>query len=424
MPSISRIGMTLTEETPSRIEPCLPNENSPEILDLVAALSAATNSLGARLHPRSAAALAESVRIMNCYYSNLNEGHNTTPREIERAMADQLDAVPERRNLEVEARAHIRVQRDIDRRHAAGQLPEPASAAFIASLHRAFYEDGPEAMLLVGEGERQIRMIPGAFRSSSDHEGMVGRHWPTAGERVAVFVEYVERRYRLAPLGMGQRIMAMAAAHHRLNYIHPFLDGDGRVSRLMSHAMALEAGIGAHGLWSVSRSLARGLTSRGDYKRMTDHADMPRQGDLDGRGNLSRRALEEFIVWFLQVVVDQATFMTDLFALDTLVDRLRLYVACGDLKPAAFALLEQTLQRGELPRGNADRVTGLRERTASDLLGSLMSYGILGSDTPKGPVSLRFPLDAIEISVPGDVTMSLARKTVSYEGLAEDGAAP
>jgi Fic family protein len=194
--------------------------------------------------------------------------------------------------------------------------------------------------------------------------------------------------------------MAMAAVHHRLNYIHPFLDGNGRVSRLMSHAMALAAGIGAHGLWSVSRGLARGLASRGDYKRMMDHADMPRQGDLDGRGNLSRRALEDFIVWFLKVCLDQVTFMTGLFALDTLVERLRLYVARRDLKPGAFALLEQTLQRGELPRGDADRVTGLRERTARDLLGSLVSDGILGSDTPKAPVSLRFPLDAIEILFP------------------------
>ena len=392
--------MTTIEETPARIEPCLPDEAGPEILDLVAALSAATNNLGARLHPRSASALADSVRIMNCYYSNLIEGHNTTPREIERALADQLDAAPERRDLQVEARAHIRVQRDIDRRHGAGSLPEPAAAEFIASLHRAFYEDAPEAMLLIGDGHRRVRMVPGAFRSSSDQEVMVGRHWPPAGGRVAAFMDYFEHKYRFAPLGMGQRIIAMAAAHHRLNYIHPFLDGNGRVSRLMSHAMALEAGIGAHGLWSVSRGLARGLTSRGDYKRMMDHADMPRQGDLDGRGNLSRRALDEFIVWFLKVCLDQVTFMTGLFGLDTLIERLKLYTARRDLKPEAFVLLEQTLQRGELPRGDADRVTGLRERTARDLLGSLVSDGILGSDTPKGPVSLRFPLDAIEILFP------------------------
>ena len=85
--------------------------------------------------------------------------------------------------------------------------------------------------------------------------------------------------------------MAIPAAHHRMNYIHPFPDGNGRVSRLMSHAMAHAAGIGAHGLWSVSRGLARGLKSRKEYPQHMDHADMPRQGDLDGRGNLSQRAL-------------------------------------------------------------------------------------------------------------------------------------
>ncbi|MDA8253199.1 MAG: Fic family protein [Rhodospirillales bacterium] len=387
-------------ETPARIEPCLLDETSPEIVDLVAALSAASNTLGARLHARSAAGLADAVRIMNCYYSNLIEGHNTTPRDIERALNDQLDTAGERRNLQVEARAHIRVQRDIDRRYAEGTLPEPASAAFIRELHRAFYEDAPEAMLVVRSERRTLRMAPGEFRATAEDEVTVGRHWPPAGERVAAFMEHFGQRYRFAPLGMGGRILAMAAAHHRLNYIHPFLDGNGRVSRLMTHAMALQAGIGAHGLWSVSRGLARGLESRSDYKRMMDHADMPRQGDLDGRGNLSRRALADFTAWFLRVCLDQVTFMSGLFALDTLVGRLRLYIDRRDLKPEAFALLEQTLQRGELPRGEAARITGLKERSARDLLGALVADGILGSDTPKGPVSLRFRLDAIEILFP------------------------
>ena len=392
--------MMTTIETPARIEPCLLDETSPEILDLATALSATSSRLGARLNARSAAGLAEAVRIMNCYYSNLIEGHNTTPREIERALADQLDAVEERRNLQVEARAHIRVQRTIDHRHAADDLPEPASVEFIRWLHREFYEDAPEAMLIIQGQGRELRMVPGEFRSDAGHDVSVGRHWPPGGAQVAAFMRYFEERYRFARLGMGQRISAMAAAHHRLNYIHPFLDGNGRVSRLMSHAMALEAGIGAHGLWSVSRGLARGLESRGDYKRSMDHADMPRQGDLDGRGNLSRRALADFTEWFLKVCLDQVTFMSGLFALETLVERLKLYVSRRELKPEAFPLLEQMLQRGELPRGEAARVTGLRERTARDLLAALVTDGIIGSDTPKGPVSLRFPLNAIEILFP------------------------
>jgi Fic family protein len=398
--SVFEIGMLTLEETPSRMEPCLLDETGPVIIDLVASLSGATHALGARLHPKSAAGLAELVRVMNCYYSNLIEGHNTTPREIERALQDRLDASEERRNLQIEARAHIRVQREVDRLHATGELPEPASVEFIRWLHRAFYEDAPEAMLRIEGAGRVLHMTPGTFRSRPEEDVDVGRHLPPASDRVEAFMAHFERRYRFADLGMGSRIAAMAAAHHRLNYIHPFLDGNGRVSRLMSHAMALSAGIGAHGLWSVSRGLARGLTSRGDYKRMMDYADSPRQGDLDGRGNLSRRALAEFTEWFLKVCLDQVTFMGGLFALDTLVGRLKAYVDRRDLKPEAFSLLEQALQRGELPRGDAARVTGLKERSARDLLGALTQDGILASDTPKGPVSLRFSLDAIEILFP------------------------
>ena len=388
------------EETPARIEPCLLDETNAEIVDLVAALSGAAHALGSRLHPRSASGLAGLVRVMNCYYSNLIEGHNTAPRDIERALANQFDTAEDRRNLQLEARAHIRVQREVDQQHAAGTLPEPASKTFIRWLHRSFYEDAPAPMLLIKGHGRDVSMVPGEFRSEAGHEVAVGRHLPPAAGQVEAFMAHFERRYSFERLGPGSRILAMAAAHHRFNYIHPFLDGNGRVSRLMSHAMALKAGIGAHGLWSVSRGLARGIDSRGDYKRMMDHADMPRQGDLDGRGNLSRRALAEFTAWFLRVCLDQITFMSGLFALDTLHDRLKTYVARRDLRPEARAILEQALQRGELPRGDAARVTGLRERTARDLLGTLVGDGILGSDTPKGPVSLHFPLDTAEILFP------------------------
>lgn len=387
-------------EAPGRIEPCLLDEAGAEIIDLVAEVSAASHTLGSRLHPRSAEVLADLVRVMNCYYSNLIEGHNTTPRDIERALADQFDAIEARRNLQLEARAHIRLQREIDRQFVAGSLAEPASGSFIRGLHRSFYHDAPEAMLLVEGDGKQVRMIPGEFRSTTDHEVSVGRQIPPSASAVETFMAHFERRYRFEGMGTGSRILAMAAAHHRLNYIHPFLDGNGRVSRLMSHAMALKAGIGAHGLWSVSRGLARGLESRGDYKRMLDYADTPRQGDLDGRGNLSRRALAEFTAWFLKVCLDQATFMSGLFALNTLTARLKLYVERQGLKPQAFDLLEQTLQRGELPRGDAARVTGLRERAARDLLAALVADGILASDTPKGLVSLRFPLSAAELLFP------------------------
>jgi Fic family protein len=95
-------------ENPYRIEPCL-LENIPlDLADRIAELTSLSELLGARLHPRTAASLANLVRMMNCYYSNLIEGHNTKPRDIERAWADDLEQDESRRNLQIEARAHIR----------------------------------------------------------------------------------------------------------------------------------------------------------------------------------------------------------------------------------------------------------------------------------------------------------------------------
>ena len=163
-------------QSPSRIEPCLLDDVPGAILDLVAKLSADASILGARLHPRTASGLAEAVRVMNCYYSNLIEGRNTTPREIERALDNQFAEQPERRDLQIEARAHIRIQRGLDGQYDAGLLPEPADPDFIRRLHRDFYEDAPASMLLIRLGDWQFSMKPGVFRSAMEHEVSMGRH--------------------------------------------------------------------------------------------------------------------------------------------------------------------------------------------------------------------------------------------------------
>ncbi len=388
-------------ETPARIEPAR-LENPPEALaDLVAELSARSAKLGRSLHPRTATHLADLVRVMNTYYSNLIEGHDTRPRDIERALAGHLDEDEGRRNLQLEATAHVRVQAEVDRKGMAAELSEPASVDFIRWLHREFYRDAPKAMLHIRGGSREFIMTPGEWRSLPEHDVAVGRHEPPSSDRVNDFMQYFAHRYAFAGMGKAGRIIAIAAAHHRLNYIHPFPDGNGRVSRLMSHAMAWSADVAAHGLWSISRGLARGLESRSEYKQMMDSADAPRENDLDGRGNLSQRALIEFITWFLRVAIDQVTFMSSLFDLETLASRLRECVAADRrLKPEAARLLEETLMRGEVERGEAPRITGLPERSARRVLNDLTEVGLLASATPKGPVSLRFPVNSLEVLFP------------------------
>ena len=209
-------------ETPGRIEPCFFEEHIPASLaDLSVEIQREAAMLGQGLHPDSAAELADLVRVMNCYYSNLIEGHNTRPRDIERALAGaELEA--ETRPLALEARAHVIVQRSIDKMHR--------------EFRRIEHSDGTSEPI-----------IPGRMRQEGDSEVAVGRHVPPSSGRIAAFMDHFDKRFQIAARSASGRIIAIASAHHRLNYIHPFPDGNGRVSRLMSHAMALEAGIGGQG---------------------------------------------------------------------------------------------------------------------------------------------------------------------------------
>jgi Fic family protein len=155
-------------ETPYRIEPTRLEEITEAISDVIAELSAASATLGAALNPHTAANLASLVRMMNTYYSNLIEGHNTRPRDIERALAGEFDQDKERRNLQLEAAAHVRVQTELDKLSAENRLPEPASRDFIRWLHREFYKDAPDEMLRVHGKDREIVMQPGQWRSLAE----------------------------------------------------------------------------------------------------------------------------------------------------------------------------------------------------------------------------------------------------------------
>ena len=253
-------------------------------------------------------------------------------------------------------------------------------------------------MLLI----RRRNAIYGCSRASGAR--MWSMTWQLVGmcllrvARVADFMQYFEERFTLDRMGRAAQIMAIASAHHRFNYIHPFPDGNGRVSRLMSHAMAAVAGIGARGLWSVSRGLARGF---GKSHRLQANDGLRRYTSA-GRSRRPRKSIaaarfRSLYSGSVKVCLDQVTFMSGLFELDNLSRRLTAYVQqSSSLKPEAAGLLQEALIRGEFERGEIERITGLPERSARRVLNDVIGLGLLASDTPKGKVSLRFPAHALE----------------------------
>jgi Fic family protein len=286
----------------------------------------------------------------------------------------------------------VRVQQQIDRLHSDGNLPDPTSVAFIRWIHLEFFKDMPSDFRHL-EG---VEVVPGQWRAELP-EVAVGQHQPPSFARVPEFMAYFEQQYGSIRNQDAVRVLAIPAAHHRLNYIHPFRDGNGRVSRLVSHAMMLRAGLGASGLWSISRGLARGLNDRNQYKVMMNNADTPRQSDFDGRGNLSARALRDFTAWFFRVCIDQLDFMSGQFEFKSLSGRLRSLVEQNDELPtASVPLLQTVLREGEVERGDVDTIMMVSERTGRRIVQQLIDRGLLASDTPKGKLHLEFPADCLE----------------------------
>lgn len=388
-----KIGRKMIE-TPARIEPCLFEGGVPRLLaDLAVEIQKESADVGQGLNKDSLAELADLVRMMNSYYSNLIEGHNTRPLDIERALAG-ADVDLEKRPLALEAKAHVEVQRGIDVAYMTGKLPVPVSTKFISATHKSFYDEMPAEFRVTKRADgTEIAIVPGKFRSSKEEDISVGRHVPPSSEVVQTFMDYFEKRFTAAEKQASSRIISIATAHHRLNYIHPFVDGNGRVSRLMSHAMGLRAGIGGSGLWSISRGLARGLKDRGEYKRMMDSADSPRAGDRDGRGNLSEAALISFSEWFLSVMLDQIRFSKAIFQLDKIQERYKDLLVDLKIDGRAIDLVMSIFKFGEMERGDADFVLKMPERTARNVVSKVTEQGFLKSSTPKGPIRVAFPLE-------------------------------
>jgi len=205
-----------------------------------------------------------------------------------------------------------------------------------------------------------------------------------------------EQAYASERLTKPRRAIAAAAAHHRLLWIHPFLDGNGRVTRLMSHAMLLDLGVGC-ALWSISRGLARRSV---EYKRLVMAAAEPRNGDLDGRGALSQRALIDFCSFFLECCFDQVRYMRELLEPSELQRRIELYVRDDEdaerLPKRSFALLREALLSGGLERGRVPRLINVSERTARRVISALVAKRLLVSESHKAPLRLGFPIDVVE----------------------------
>lgn len=386
------------EESLGLMEPLRLRESSPARQGLSdISLELAQKSAGFRrsLPPGILSSLATLVRSMNCYYSNLIEGHDTHPIDIDRGLKNDYSADSKKRDLQLEAKAHIAVQKWIDE---GGLKGHAVTIEAIRDIHRRFHAELPDDLKWVEDPitKKRLPVHPGELRR---HDVQVGRHVCISPGAVPRFLARFEEEF--SKLGKAETVMATAAAHHRLAWIHPFMDGNGRVMRLMSHATLLET-LDTGAVWSISRGLARNVE---DYKSHLAACDMPRRNDLDGRGALSEKALENFTEFFLGVCLDQVNFMEGLVQPDRLRTRILMWaeeeIRLDGLPPKSGMILEALLYRGELQRGEIAQILGVGERQGRRILAALSQKDVIASETTRAPIRLAFPASLATRWMPG-----------------------
>lgn len=382
-------------DSPHQFEPLLPRESQQEpLLALAHDLSSAALAMAAQPVPEELRGL---LRAMNSYYSNRIEGQHTRPLELEQALKADFSADAKLAARQRLALAHIEAEAALDARFTGDDgLRVLYAPATLSELHRELFARLPADDLRTDESED---IQPGQLRT---REVQVGRHVAPSAAALPALLDRWGTVYASVRRGEAS-LVALAAAHQRLGWIHPFIDGNGRVMRLHTH-LALGALGYTRGLWSPLRGLARSVDR---YYGLIAAADEPRRGDLDGRGNLSEAALVDWIAYVLETCIDQVRFMSGLLQLPAMEGRiaaclnfeqasLKNGVRIEALRPLHYLFLSSTT----LERGEFKRMTGLGDRTATGLLTALLKRGLLASDSPQGRVRFGLPLHGLRFYFP------------------------
>jgi len=337
------------------------------------------------------------LRSMNSYYTNRIEGQHTRPHEIDRALRQDFSSNAQLAAKQRLAVAHIEAEEALELRYVG----EPGAQALYAleavqDVHIALFDQLPPTDLLTPEGEP---IVPGQWRL---RDVRVGQHVAPVFASVPLFVQRWGDVYGHVRRGEAA-LVAMAAAHQRLGWVHPFIDGNGRVMRLHTHTVLSALGY-LGGLWSPLRGFAR---STEKYYALLADADHARRGDLDGRGNLSEQALVAWIHYVLDTCLDQVTFMAGMLDLSTLKTRLE---AClvfeatveksGVRQESLRALHYLFLSGEDITRGDFKSMLGMSDRGATDAVGALVKRGLLKSNSPQGKVRFGLPQHALRFLFP------------------------
>ena len=332
--------------------------------------------------------IASLLRIVNSYYSNRIEGQGTHPYKIAEAMNMKFDKNHEKAQLQKLSIRHIQTQEWLEE-YITNK--NPYSVDVIKAVHTKFYDhDEMNSFLILSDGSF---MTPGEFRST---DVRVGAHIPLSGDRVSDAMGLYERRFtqELATLNLqSEKLLLALVSHHRLVWLHPFEDGNGRVGRLLLDAAIISTGLKGYGLWNPSRGMARNLNKYYDTLQEADYKEPTR---IDTHLHLD--GLQEYIEYMLDLALDQILFMKNNLNISTLSNRISKFVEFSingmyEIQPlpkGSDLLFNALLVKGSIKKGDIHAIMGISPRKANDVIKTLTQLDYLDSQNQKQPVRLKF----------------------------------
>lgn len=372
----------------------LRNEIAPELLELADEIHRESASLTGGYSKIVLDEVRDLLRKINSYYSNRIESDGTHPINIEKAMRQEYSKDSKEHALQLLSVAHIEAQKEVEKSIQEGI--SPFSGDFIRSIHHKIYsKQGMEGFLDVKSDNTSVKMVPGFYR---ERDVAVGSHIAPPYENIVSMMSEFQKLYGKAfeERSSNEKLIYALSSHHRLAWIHPFLDGNGRTSRLALDAAISASGVQGYGLWNISRGLARNIES---YRDNLKYADMVKQGSLDGNGALSSMALKEFVSFMLKTSLDQIKYMQQCLKIDLLQKRIETYVSMSQKNMLGIQALPKRTDRvfmnllikGSSDRGELASTIGVSERMSSVLYHELLSRGFLKTESPKGSLSIAIP---------------------------------
>lgn len=304
--------------------------------------------------------MASVVDAMNSFYSNAIEGVHTKITDVDAVLKKHKKSEHQALSM-----AHVAISKGF----SSITYEDVFSPAFIKQIHADFFDRLSDEYRTVKYPDGYQKLIQGGeFRANNVS---VGDHQAVSYTKVDSLMNEFHQQYSSDERNLGKFLNALSS-HHRLVWIHPFSDGNGRTARLHTQASMMQADVGKSRLWSISRGLAFQLPEY--YQSL---------GDAD---SLTESSLYRFVEFLGETCKDQCQFMAKKLDTRLMKDAYLNLAKSLDMPKGMENVVDMLLVVGDLERSSLANYLGKSDRTARDFVKKMSSVGLLQTSQIKGGV--------------------------------------